>query len=136
MLCDSRGAPLALAIGGANDHDVTLFVETLLGVPVEMPDPTPETPQHLCLDAGYDAAWIKQAILDWEMVPHVRGRGEEKKALEQDPAKQARRWIVEVLHSWLNRFRRILIRWEKKPENYQAMLHLAFGAILVRLAHR
>jgi transposase len=47
------------------------------------------------------------------------------------PAK-ARRWVVERTHSWLNHFRRILIRWEKKPENYPAMLHFALAIITWR----
>ena len=47
---------------------------------------------------------------------------------------KARRWVVERTHSWLNRFRRLLIRWEKKAENYLAMLHLAFAIICFRSA--
>ncbi|NJR40942.1 MAG: transposase, partial [Leptolyngbyaceae cyanobacterium CSU_1_4] len=43
-----------------------------------------------------------------------------------------RRWTVERLHSWLNRFRRLLIRWEKKSENYLAMIHLSFACIAIR----
>ncbi|MFH0910354.1 MAG: IS5/IS1182 family transposase, partial [Planctomycetota bacterium] len=35
-------------------------------------------------------------------------------------------------HSWLNRFRRILIRWEKKCENYLALLHFTFALIAFR----
>ncbi|SCZ66092.1 hypothetical protein SAMN02982990_02502 [Photorhabdus luminescens] len=30
----------------------------------------------------------------------------------------------------MNRFRRILTRWEKKVENYEAMLHFACGIIV------
>jgi transposase len=44
-------------------------------------------------------------------------------------AQPARRWVVERTHSWLNRFRGILIRWEKKPENYFALCHFAFALI-------
>ena len=40
-----------------------------------------------------------------------------------------RRWVVERVHSWINRFRRLLIRWEKKPQNYEAMLQLACDII-------
>ena len=42
---------------------------------------------------------------------------------------KARRWVVERTHSWMNRFRRILIRWEKRPDTYLAMLHLACALI-------
>jgi transposase len=47
---------------------------------------------------------------------------------------RARRWVVERTHSWLNKYRRILIRWEKKAENYIGMLHLALGLITWRAA--
>ncbi|EHB0476617.1 IS5/IS1182 family transposase, partial [Escherichia coli] len=33
-------------------------------------------------------------------------------------------------HSWMNCFRRILTRWEKKVENYEAMLHFACSIIV------
>ena len=47
---------------------------------------------------------------------------------------KARRWVVERAHSWMNRFRRLLVRWEKKPENYLAFLHFACGLIAFRAA--
>ncbi len=46
----------------------------------------------------------------------------------------ARRWVVERAHSWLNRFRRLLVRWEKKPQNYLAFLHFACGLLAFRAA--
>lgn len=45
---------------------------------------------------------------------------------------RARRWDVERTHSWMNRFRRVLIRWEKRAETYPAFLHLACAAITWR----
>lgn len=134
VLADGNGLPLGLAIDGANTHDVKLFLDTLLSVPIDWPDPTAETPQHMCLDAAYDAGWIRQQLLDWQLVPHIVSRGDERKAKRKNPAKKARRWVVERLHSWLNRYRRILIRWEKKLENFQSMLHFAFALILFRSA--
>ena len=53
---------------------------------------------------------------------------------KQIPGYRARRWVVERTHSWMNRFRRILIRWEKKTANYEAMLHLACAFITFRAA--
>ena len=134
VLCDGSGIPLGVAIDGANTHDIKLFLDTLLSVPIDWPDATAEAPQHMCLDAAYDATWLKQQLLDWDLVPHVVSRGAEKKAKRKNPNKKARRWVVERLHSWLNRFRRILVRWEKKVQNFQAMLHFAFSLILFRSA--
>lgn len=134
VMCDANGMPLGLVIDGANTHDVKLFLDTLLSVPIDWPDATAEHPQHLCLDAAYDAACVERQIYQWELIPHIRSRGEERKAKRKNPAKKARRWVVERLHSWLNRYRRLLVRWEKKLENFQAMLHFAFALILLRSA--
>jgi putative transposase len=67
--------------------------------------------------------------------PHIRARGEEAQAIKHDPGFRARRWVVERTHSWLNRFRRILVRWEKRGDTYLAMLHLACGLITWRAAN-
>ena len=45
-----------------------------------------------------------------------------------------RRWVVERTHSWMNRFRRVLVRWEKKVENYFGMLHFVCAWITYRSA--
>ena len=63
---------------------------------------------------------------------HIRGRGEEKQEHERNPQYKARRWVVEVCHSWLNRFRKLLVRYEKKTCNYLALLHLACAIIIWR----
>jgi transposase len=61
-------------------------------------------------------------------------RGEEKEEKEAIPGYRAERWVVERTHSWMNRFRRLLIRWEKKVKNYEAMLHFACAWICFRSA--
>lgn len=66
---------------------------------------------------------------------HIRSRGEEAQALKREAGLRARRWVVERTHSWLHRFRRILVRWEKRADTYLAMLHLACGLITWRAAN-
>jgi hypothetical protein len=51
----------------------------------------------------------------------------------QEGPKKARLWPVELIHSWTNRFRRLLIRWKKLTDNFPAMLH-AFAVICVQRA--
>ena len=57
-------------------------------------------------------------------------KGKAAQKIKHQARAQARRWVVERTHSWMNRFRGILVRWSKKPENYIAMLHLAFAFII------
>ena len=83
--------------------------------------------QGLCLDAGYDYAQVREVLAAFGYTAHIRPRGEEIQA--KKTGQKARRWVVERTHSWLNRFRHLLIRWAKKPENYLAMLHFACARI-------
>ena len=83
--------------------------------------------QGLCLDAGYDYDEVREIAWEFGYTTHIRSRGEEKKAKEA--GKKARRWVVERTHSWLNRYRRLLVRWEKKGCNYLALLHFACALI-------
>ena len=71
-------------------------------------------------------------MVDFGFTAHIRTRGEEALAEKADIGHKARRWVVERTHSWLNRFRRILVRWDKRPDTYIAMLHLACGLITWR----
>ena len=117
---------------GANRHDMKLVKETLSSVPINRPKPTKDSPQGLCLDKGYDYDEVREIVEEFGFTSHIRSRGEEAKAIRQEAGFKARRWVVERTHSWMNRFRRILVRWEKIPENYIAMLHLTFALITFR----
>lgn len=134
LLTEGHGLPLAVTVAGANRHDMKLTEATLEAIVIERPQPTPEKPQHLCLDKGYDYPEVRELVNRWGYTAHIRNRGEEATAKERVPGYRARRWVVERTHSWLNRFRRLLIRWEKKVDNYLAMLHFACAWITFRAA--
>ncbi len=133
-MTDGGGVPLGVAVEGANRNDFKMARQTLESVPIPRPEPTPEEPQGLCLDAGFDYPEIRELVAEFGYTAHIRPRGEEAQAIKREVGYKARRWVVERTHSWLNRFRRILIRWEKKPENYLAMLHLACALVTYRAA--
>ena len=65
---------------------------------------------------------------------HIRRRGAVAQAIKREAGFKARRWVVERTHSWMNRFRRILVRWDKSADNYIAFLHFACGLIALRAA--
>lgn len=137
VLGDRRGLPLALSIEGANRHDSKLLCATLDALPFERPEPSVSHPQNLCLDAAYDYAPISGELDERGYEPHVRlnpqhhtwYHAEQDPANSLDPDKTPRRWVVERLFSWLNRWRRLLVRWEKLGPTYQAFLQLACGLI-------
>lgn len=123
-----------MTVEGANRHDMKLTKPTLESFIVERPQPTEKAPQNLCLDKGYDYPEVEELVEDFGYTAHIRSRGEETQDKKRIPGYRARRWVVERTHSWLNRFRRLLIRWEKKVENYLAMLHFACAWITFRAA--
>jgi transposase len=87
---------------------------------VDRPEPTAQQPQGMCLDKGYDYQEVRDILAEFGFIAHIRARGEEAQALKREAGFRARRWVVERAQSWLNRFRRIFVHWEKKPENYAA----------------
>jgi len=130
MLTDGAGIPLAIVVDGANRHDCKLLCATLDGIVIARPQPSQEQSQHLCLDAGYDYPVMRLLVRAHGYREHIRSRGEEQTAKAIFPGYRARRWVVERTHSWLNRSRRLLVRWEKKTCNYLAFLHLACAQLL------
>ena len=113
-------------IAGAHRHDSVLLEETLAKIMIDRPGQAPRS--WLCLDLGYVGRRVYDHVWQIGMVPWVRGRRDEAKP-QRDGAR-ARRWVVERSHSWLNRYRRLLIRWEKRADPYLAMLHFACGLIV------
>ena len=134
LLTEGHGVPIGLVVDGANRHDMKLTEPTLQSVVIERPEPTPEHPQHLCLDKGYDYDAVRELVEAHGYSAHIPTRGEEKADKQGIPGYRARRWVVERTHSWMKGFRRLLIRWEKDAENYLAMLHFACAWITFRAA--
>ena len=96
------------------------------------PQPTIRLKQHMCMDKAYDFPEVYD-LLEYGYTIHIRLRGEERRSKRKGiPKYRARRWVVERTHSWMNRFRRLLIRWEKRVDNYVGMLHLACAWITYR----
>ena len=122
--------------GRANVHDTKLLEATLRSVVVERPRPSEDRPQHLCLDKGYDNPTGHQAASGNDYQPHIRRIGEEKLDASGRKRYPARRWVIEQMFSWLSKCRGILVRYEKKSENYLAMLQLACALISYRCWYR
>jgi putative transposase len=133
VLTDGGGVPVGLAVEGANRNDFKMVRETIESIPIARPEPTPDTPQGMGLDKGYDDE-VRDLLTAFGFTAHIRARGEEAKVLKQEAGFKARRWVVERTHSWLNRFRRVLIRWDKKVRNSLAFLQMACAYITYRQA--
>lgn len=133
-MTEGAGVPIGLAVDGANRNDFKMMKATLESIPVPRPQPTPPRPQGMCLDKGYDYAEARALAAQFGYTVHLRTRGQEVQARQHEAGFKARRWVVERTHSWMNRFRRILTRWEKKAENYLGLLQLVCALITYRRA--
>ena len=131
LLVDGAGVPLSLIVSGANRHDVKLLAITLDSIVIVRPKASRRRRQNLCADKGYAGRPAAQAMQARGYTPHVRQRGEEARACRQ--GQRARRWVVERTHSWFNRFRKLLVRYEKTAANFLALLQCAAALICWRM---
>jgi putative transposase len=133
LLVEAKGVPLAIEVGPAQRHEVKLLAATLDGIVIERPEPSQEKSQNLCLDKGYAGEPVQEIVAERGYQAHVADKANAKKKRKRKGGRRkARRWVVEVAHSWLNRFRRLLVRWEKKRSNYLSMIYFACAIICWR----
>jgi len=133
VLVDGRGVPLSIAVSGANLHDSKLLDPTLARVVVERPKVTSwKDQQYLCLDAGYVGYPVSKIAHKHRYYPRVKSRAEERLIKYRYPDSKPRRWVVERTHSWLNRFRKLLVSFEKTEASYTALTQLAAALICWR----
>ena len=138
VLVDQRGAPLAVVVDGANRHEKKLALETVDAVGQRRPKRKQRRRQHITIDKGYDFDDTIQGLEQRDYIVHRKRRtrrGETPKPVPPEKKYPARRWVVERTHSWHNRFRRMLVRWEKRSKNYEAIvaitsMMIAFGMAL------
>lgn len=124
MLTDGGGGPLGVMIAPANTHDSRLIEGIIESVVVDRPDPE-EVEQHLCLDKGFDTADAEAEVREAKYEPHIRRIGEEAKPCDRANGHKPRRWVVERTIGWLNRCRALLVRYDKKGENYLGLTQFA-----------
>lgn len=132
MPVDGRGIPLSLVVTGANAHDVTQLEAGLDAIVVKRPRPRQRRSKHLCADAGYRGKGAMTVILAHGYIAHVLSRKSEAAQKKKDPKKKARRWVVEACYGWFNRFRELLVRYEKLEHSFLALNHLVAAIIALR----
>jgi IS5 family transposase len=123
---------LSLVVTGANVNDGKRLDEVLDAIVVKRQSPPVRRHKHLCADAGYRSAENRRTIEAHGYIPHVVDRRKEADIKRRGPNKKARRWVVEVAHSWFNRFRKLLVRYEKLERSFVALNHLAAAIIAFR----
>ena len=132
----AEGNPWALAAGIFPDDELTrAWVAEMQAARQRDEDTTDLSPQHLCLDKGYDNEPVRKVVAERGYREHIRRIGEEKDEGDQK-THPARRRVAERTFSWLSRWRGLLVRWDKKPQNYLANVKLACALLWMRRAHQ
>lgn len=134
ILVDERGAPLAVWITGANEHDKWSADDLIVHIVIKRPN----SEQHFCGDKGYDYEDVREFVGLMNYIDHIkrrRKRGEPKDEcpIPGEKTYPARRWVVERTLGWLAKRRSIATRWCKKPQNWLAFVHLACAQIVLNL---
>jgi transposase len=137
LLVEAAGGPRAVVSAGAKVHDTKLLAATLDALVVARPRSTPERPQHLCLDLGYDHPTGASAVASHHYGAHLRRIGKEK--LDRATGEKrfpARRGVVERTLAGLSTCRALLVRYDKRAANFLALLTLACALLWFRRLHR
>lgn len=129
---DGRGVPLSLVVTGANRHDVTQVEAVLQNILLLPLASTGRGKPKLYADKGYDSDPVRKLMVLYGYRPNIESRNYENRMKRAKTETTCRRWVVEASHSWLNRFRKILVRYEKTNSSYLALLHLACAIIALR----
>jgi putative transposase len=111
-------------------HDSKLLEATLEHI--VYPRPNTRQRPNLCVDAGYRGQAARLTSHQHNYRLRLKTRHQEAEEKLHHPRHRARRWVVERTHSWLNRFRKILVSFEKTEASYRALLFLASALICWR----
>lgn len=134
LLVDERGAPLAIFITGAHEHDKWSADDLIVHIVAKRPN----SEQHFCADKGYDYEDVHQFVGLHNYIEHIKHRRRRNEPKEECPIPgeqsfPARRWVVERTFSWLAKRRSVATRWCKKSENWLAFVHMACAQILLNI---
>jgi len=125
IIVEKTGIVIGYALGSGNRHDSTLFEASVRSIPLFLIQPLSK---EMHLDSAYDSKQIRVILFNYYYVPKIskNNRNSKTKVTQKTEKK---RWIVESTHSWINRFRRLLVRFEKLASNYLALMHFSFSII-------
>ncbi|WP_437126613.1 IS5 family transposase [Paraconexibacter antarcticus] len=131
LLVDAGGIPLAVSLTGGNRNDVTQLIpllEDLHARPVAGKVGRPrQKPDVVLADRGYDHDKHRRLVRARGITPVIARRG-----VAHGSGLGRQRWVVERGFAHLHNFRRLRIRYERRPEIHEAFLSLACAILCFR----
>ena len=130
MIGDRGGIPLATRLTGANRHDSVVFEELIDAVPaIKQPSgQRRRRPAKLHADKAYDIPRCRRFLHRRRIKVRIARKG-----IESSQRLGRHRWVIERTLAWLNRYRRLTIRYERRVDIHQAFLTL--GCALICFNH-
>jgi transposase len=138
VLADGKGTPLGILVEKASPAEVKLLERTLDSVKVKKRRGVrrrPHKPERLIADRAYDSNPARALLVKREIEPIIPRRKNNRVATHQDGRKlrrYRRRWIIERTNSWLQNFRRLVVRYEHRVKNFEALVHLACALVTMK----
>jgi transposase len=137
VLADGAGTPLGVYVEKASPSEVKLLEPTLDAVRVKRhrAQRRPAKPTRLIADRGYDSNAVRALLVKRQIEPIIPKRRNNSVATHQDGRKlrrYKRRWIVERTNSWLQNFRRLVVRYEYSVKNFEALVHMACALLTLK----
>jgi transposase len=135
VLADGAGTPLGILVEAASPAEVKLLEATLNQVKVKKrrgQRRRPHQPERLIGDRAYDSNPARALLVQRQIEPIIPKRENNQVATHQDGRKMRRyrrRWIIERTNAWLQNFRRLVVRYERKAKNFEALIHMACALI-------
>jgi transposase len=126
VVVDRQGIPLAVVLSAANVHDSRMMLETVDAIePITRPVGRPrKRPAKLHADKAYDSGPLREELRRRGITPRIARRG-----IESSERLGRHRWVVERTLAWLNRYRRLRIRYERRADMHLAFLHIGCALI-------
>jgi IS5 family transposase len=133
VVVDSSGIPLCVIHSAANVHDSKVLEETVDAIsPFRKPrGRLRKRLKKLHVDKGYDFPRSCEALRKRSITPRIAWRD-----IESSEKLGRYRWAVERTLSWVNRFRRLKVRYERREDIHQALLDLGCALICCRYVQR
>ena len=133
-MVDQNGTPLSVVITGANVHDSQMLINSIDAIPNVRNGKRGRPrrrPVKLYADKGYDSKKCRLELKERGIIPRIARRG-----VDKNDRLGKHRWVVERTNAWLNQYRRLKIRWERRADIHLAFLFIACALICIKQLHR
>jgi len=129
LAVEENGIPIGATIARANQHDTQLFIPII----DDLQNQINQSKNHyLHTDKGYSSKKNHKEAVSRNFTPVMPEKKPKNKPYKTLPKKDTKRWVVERTFSWINRFRRVFVRYERKSKYFLSMVQFTFQIMIFK----